>query len=123
MCIRDSDQAVDAWEAAIAATVVHYINDTIADTEAIDDDPGNYSFLDHAKHWSEMKGFALGLQYNPRSKLSATDFAQVHVLIGDRPVLATATAVQRQAYVTSLIAARDIFQTSYGFSVANVEGW
>ena len=117
------DQAVEAWEAAIAATVVHYINATVADTEAIDGDPGNYGFLDHAKHWSEMKGFALGLQYNPRSKLSAADFVQIHVLIGDRPVLATATPVERQAYVTSLLAARDIFQTSYGLSAANVEGW
>ena len=118
-----AQQATDAWEAAIAATIVHYINATIADTEAIDGDPINYSFLDHAKHWSEMKGFALGLQFNPRSKVNTTDFAQLHVYMGDAPVLATATMAARQQYVSDLLAARDILQQSYGFSSPNVEGW
>ena len=56
------DAALSAWEKAIAATVVHYINDVIGDMEAED-----YSFYDHAKHWSEMKGFALSFQFNRRS--------------------------------------------------------
>jgi Domain of unknown function (DUF4856) len=115
--------ATDAWEAAIAATIAHYINDTIADTEAIDGAPGDYVFVDHAKHWSELKGFALGLQFNPRSKLGASDFAMLHSHIGDAPVLATATATERMDYVASLLAARDILEQRCGFDAADVEGW
>ena len=59
------DEAVGAWEDAIASTVVHYINDTLADMSTMDTD--DYSFTDHAKHWSELKGFALSMQFNPRS--------------------------------------------------------
>ena len=28
---------------------------------------GSYSYANHAKHWGELKGFALGLQFNPWS--------------------------------------------------------
>jgi len=116
-------RAVDAWEKAIAATIVHYINDCVADTEAIDADPGDYSFVNHAKHWSEMKGFALGLQFNPRSKVDPTAFAQLHDLVGDAPVLATASVAQRSQYVSDLLAARDILELAYGFAPVNVEQW
>ena len=40
------DTAVGAWEKAIAATVVHYINDTLADMASFGTD--DYDFLDHA---------------------------------------------------------------------------
>ena len=30
-----------------------------------------YDFYAHAKHWGELKGFALGLQFNPDSPLHA----------------------------------------------------
>ena len=118
-----AETAVAAWENAIVATVVHYINDTIADTEAIDADPAAYVFVDHAKHWSEMKGFALGLQFNPRSKIAGADFAELHGLMGDQPVLATATPMERAAYVTSLQMARDLIGQRYGFTAAQLEGW
>lgn len=118
-----AEAAVAAWDKAIAATVIHYINDTIADTEAIDDDPGSYNFYDHAKHFGEMKGFALGLQFNPRSPISDADFAAFHTQVGDKPVLADATAVERAAYIQSLLMARDILAQAYGFDSDNVEGW
>jgi hypothetical protein len=121
--IQYAGLAVKAWDEAIAATVVHYINDVIADTEAIDDDPAGYNFYDHAKHFSELKGFALGLQFNPRSPISDADFVTFHTLVGDKPVLADASAGARTAYVQSLILARDIFAQSYGFANQNVEGW
>ena len=115
--------AIAAWDQAIAATVIHYINDVIADTEAIDDAPASYSFYDHAKHFGELKGFALGLQFNPRSPISDVDFASFHTLVGDKPVLADATPAERTAYVQSLLLARDILEQSYGFASENVEGW
>ena len=56
-----------SWEGAVAATVVHYINGVLADMATFNTD--DYSYADHAKHWGELKGFALGLQFNPWSPL------------------------------------------------------
>ena len=113
--------AVDGWERAIAATVVHYLNEVIADTQRID--TANYKYLDAAKHWSELKGFALGLQFNPRSKLSAATFKQLHHAIGDAPVLATASAQQKADYVAALGGARGLMKTAYDFPQTDVDGW
>lgn len=113
------DQAVLAWEKAIAATVVHYINDTNADLEALRTG-GDFSFSDLAKHWSELKGFALGLQFNPYSPLSEADFAMFHQYIGDKPVL---TIADIQNYQTDLIKARDLLQAAYDFAPENAENW
>ncbi|MCW8107448.1 DUF4856 domain-containing protein [Alteromonas ponticola] len=113
------DEAVSAWEQSIAATIVHYINDTTADLEAIGTD--EFSYSDLAKHWSEMKGFALGLQFNPRSAVNDADFITLHELIGDAPVLTDAAAVD--AYIASLAQARDILQNAYSFSDADVQNW
>ncbi|NRA34855.1 MAG: DUF4856 domain-containing protein, partial [Polyangiaceae bacterium] len=85
------DVAVTAWENAIASTIVHYINEVLADLDKLSQEAEDYSFVDHAKHWSELKGFALGLQFNPRSRLPRADFAQLHVHIGDAPVIEGST--------------------------------
>ncbi len=119
------DRAVQAWEAAIAATVVHYLNEVVADMDALGSD--EYALVDHAKHWSELKGFALGLQFNPRSPLHApsgagTLFEELHGLLGDRPVLADG-AVTVAAYRANLLRARALMRQAYGFSAANVEAW
>ena len=47
-------------EKVIAATVVHYINDTLADMAQIG--TSDYRQKDHNKHWAEMKGDAIVLQ-------------------------------------------------------------
>ncbi len=112
------DQAIGAWEAAIAATVVHYINDTLQDMGAFGTD--GYGFAAHAKHWSEMKGFALSFQFNPHSPVSDTDFATLHGLLGTAPVLENAEAADITAYRDDLIAARALIGTAYGFDAANL---
>ncbi len=120
--LRDArDRAIGAWELAIVATVVHYINDTIADMDAFGTD--DYSFLDHAKHWGEMKGFALGFQFNPASPLSDEQFAQFHALVGDAPVLEAAGTDAVAAYRADLLAARDLLEVAYGLDPANAEAW
>lgn len=106
------------WEKAISATVVHYINDTIGDMEKIGTD--DYDFATHAKHWSEMKGFALNFQFNPRTPVSAEDFAKVHELMGMAPEL---SADGVEAYKAKLLEARDILQNAYGFDAENVANW
>ena len=120
----ESAKVSSTWEKCIAATVVHYINETMADMDAFGSD--DYSFEDHAKHWSELKGFALGLQFNPKSPLhEGTRFADLHGHIGDAPVLANDAGGQDaiDAYKAGLEAARAIMQEAYGFSQANVEAW
>lgn len=112
------DAAVWNWDAAIAATVVHYINDVLADMETVDS--ADYSFVDHAKHWSELKGFALGLQFNPRSPLSDSDFGTLHGLIGDAPVLDVAGM---QDYANDLIDARNLLEDAYEFAPENAQAW
>ncbi|MCA9665160.1 MAG: DUF4856 domain-containing protein [Myxococcales bacterium] len=110
------DAALGAWEKAIAATAVHYINDVLQDMAKF----GNtdYSFASHAGHWSELKGFTLSLQFNPRSPLTAAKLGELHQKIGDKPVLPGASNVAE--YKTALLAARDILKDAYGFDAQNV---
>ena len=118
------DLALDAWERAIAATVVHYINALLQDLATYP----NEDFGDVAKHWSEMKGFALGLQFNRRSPL-ADDFVALHALLGDAPVLSSAAPADVSAWADDLLDARDLMAAAYSFDPANlgdddgVGGW
>jgi hypothetical protein len=109
------DQAVAAWEQAIAATVVHYINNTLQDTAAIG--TADYDFSAHAKHWSEGKGFALLFQFNPRSPMTDSDFATLHTLLRDAPAL---EGDNLDAYTADLLTARALIGSTYGFDGANL---
>ncbi|MDX1588908.1 MAG: DUF4856 domain-containing protein [Oleiphilaceae bacterium] len=123
------NQAVEAWENAIAATVVHYINDVLGDMDNADANDGSYSYIDHTKHWSELKGFALGLQFNPRSPLNASSdnqsfdtlFAEFHGLVSERPSLPGAQDFS--TYRDDLISARTLMQNAYGFAEEDVLNW
>ena len=106
------DSAIDAWERAIAATVLHYINDCIQDINGYD----GSDWSGYAKHWGELKGFALGLQFNPRSHMSDSDFVAFHDLIGTAPVLPGDAGIE--AYKTDLINARELLANSYSFDAA-----
>lgn len=119
------NQALLTWEKAIAATVVHYINDTISHDDGDLDDiaSGDFDadqFYAVAKHWSEMKGFALNFQFNPFSPVSDTAFSEIHNLMGDKPEFA---ADKVEAYKTALLEAREIIANAYGFDAENVANW
>ncbi len=115
------DRIVAAWEGALAATVVHYINELLGDMELFG--TAEYDFLAHAKHWSELKGFALAFQFNPRSPLSKDAFGMLHANVGDAPALADGGDAEIDAYRTRLLSARSLLQDAYGFDPSNVEGW
>ena len=119
--VEQRDLAVEAWEMALAATAIHYVNDTLGDMAKFG--TAEYSFIDHAKHWSELKGFALGLQFNPASPVTDEQFVQLHSLLGDAPVLPTATGDEIERYRADLIAARTLLGNAYGFGAATVENW
>ena len=101
------DQAIGAWEKAIAATAVHYVNDSLQDLNAAELDGATY-----AKHWGELKGFALGFQFNPASPMSEADFGALHDLIGTAPGTDA-------AYQADLIAARTLIMDAYNFDSKN----
>lgn len=111
--------AMGNWERAIVATVIHYINDSRADLSAIGTDA--FSYTDLAKHWSEMKGFALGLQFNPKTPLTTEQFEQLHTLLADKPVISGTEAIE--AYRAQLLEARNLLQEAYAFDAENVEKW
>ncbi|MEM7217436.1 MAG: thrombospondin type 3 repeat-containing protein [Pseudomonadota bacterium] len=137
------DIAAKTWEKCIAATAVHYINDVTSDMGNFDvpnfADLDNY--LDVTKHWAELKGFALSLQFSPFSPfrdgsvtdIDLDDLREVLTLIGDAPVLAdgsqngvgpTGTAQEAiDAYLADLMTARDILQAAYEFDAEVVAGW
>lgn len=114
------DQILDAWEKAISATIIHYINDTHADLERLRTDDNDFSYPDLAKHWSEMKGFALNLQFNPHSPVSDANYTLLHNLMGDAPVLTIDDIADYQA---DLIQARDLLQQAYNFADEDAENW
>lgn len=116
--IAQRDIIVDGWERAIASTVIHYINETHADLANVG--TSEFNFADAAKHFSELKGFALGLQFNPHTKITDAQFEELHTLIGDKPVLESTDVA---AYQEKLIMARGIIASALSFDAENVENW
>jgi len=116
--IEQRDAAVSAWEKVIAANVVHYLNETIASLTA--SESGELVLAELAEPYSELKAFALGLQFNPRSRLSGKAFDNFHSQIGDAPVLPEAGKAEVKAYKQKLLAARKIIADAYDFAAANV---
>ncbi|MCJ8272311.1 MAG: DUF4856 domain-containing protein, partial [Psychrosphaera sp.] len=66
------------------------------------------------------KGFALAFQFNPRSPVTAEQFAQLHDLIGMQSAIEAANVAD---YTAKLLQARDILQAAYEFDAENVAGW
>jgi hypothetical protein len=124
--VEERDRVVTAWEQAIAASVVHYINETIVDIDAALNGV-EYSFTDQAKHWSEMKGFALSFQFNPSSPVTPSDFEELHDLLGDAPVIPNEVPAtnedELEEYKDALLDARALLRDAYDFAEANVEAW
>jgi hypothetical protein len=114
------DQAALAWERAVSATVIHYSNKVQAQMAAA---AADYDFYAHAKAWSELKGFALSLQFFPKKQLSDAEFIQLHDWLGDQPVLPAGGQAAVAAHVTALQQARALLVKAYGFDVALAADW
>ncbi len=112
------DQAVSAWEAAIAASVVHHLDAVLVVLDAPSGAP--YDFGAFAAAWSGMKGHALVLQFNPRSPLNDDDFAVLHAAIGQAPVVPEAGAASAAAYAEQLRAARALLEEAYALDAVNL---
>lgn len=119
--LEQRDIAVLTWEKAISATVIHYINDTKADLDKIG--TAGYSaddFANLAKHWSELKGFSLNLQFSPFSPVTDEQFAMMQEKIGMKPEV---DATKVAAYKTKLDEVRTMLQNAYHFDAENVTKW
>lgn len=103
------------WEKIFAANVIHYINATLEDMAAIN---GN-DLGELPKHWSEMKGFALALQFNPEktSAMTLAQLKQLHTLLEQAPKLTNDAAYRKQ-----LEDARTLLKTTFKFE-GDVTTW
>jgi hypothetical protein len=63
------------------------------------------------------------MQFNPRSPLSDSDFADLHALVGSAPVLENDSSANQTAYREALIEARTMLGDAYGYDTTNLEGW
>ena len=112
------------WEKIIAATVVHYLNAVQKDLATLTAEQvtaKNNALLN--KHWAEMKGYAIGLQFNPAKQISTAQLEQFHALVGNVPPYAAPGTAAYQKTVADLNAARAILKQAYGFSDANLASW
>jgi hypothetical protein len=105
--------AVKVWENVYASNVISYIknvkNQLATDTTA--------TRTGIAGAWSELKAFAICLQYSPYRTATNAQLAQLQALIGHGPVLSGPGRVE---YLVKLDAALTLVKTIYGFSDAQV---
>jgi hypothetical protein len=119
------DEALLVWEQAIAASAVHYVNDCLAHVAAYRADDGSYSLPAHGKHWSELVGFLMSLQFNPHSQWLVRGVGPDSgptVAFFELLELAGASPRTDEAAEDDLVALRDALAEAYGFAPENVEG-
>ena len=111
------------WEKVIAATVVHYINETLNDMAELTSESTPANSKDLNKHWAEMKGFAWALQFNPLKLISNADLQTLHTNFGDSPIYSAPGTNDYTTYRAGLETSRSILQNVYEFSKSDVLGW
>lgn len=117
----EREAAANGMEKVIAATVVHYINDTLSDMAALGTD--DESRVDLNKHWAEMKGYTVALQYNPFALISHGQLEELHGIMGEAPSYDAPGSAGYDETVRRYGRAKEIFQAAYGFSDANMANW
>ena len=113
--------AAAGMEKVIAATVVHYINDTLADMSKLGTADENLTDLN--KHWAEMKGFTVALQYSPFKKVTDGNLAELHGIMGKSPSYAKPGSAEYDQTVANYKRAKQVLQVACGFSAENVAKW
>ncbi|WP_299461340.1 DUF4856 domain-containing protein [uncultured Microscilla sp.] len=111
-------KAAQTWEKVIAATIIHYINETLNDMTAVGTTNENIPNL--AKHWSEMKGFLVALQYGSAKYKLMTDaiLQDLQTKVGTAPVVANDAT-----YKTKLEEVRTSLKNTYSFDDSSVITW
>ena len=115
------EAAANGMEKVIAATAVHYINDTLADMADLG--TGDENLVNLNKHWAEMKGFTVALQYNPFALISESQLEELHGIMGQAPSYDAPGSDAYDETVSNYGRAKEIFQGVYGFSDGNMANW
>ena len=113
--------AAEGMEKVIAATVVHYINDTLSDMSQLGTAEENRANLN--KHWAEMKGYTVALQYNPFRLITDGQLAELHGIMGEAPTYDDPGSNGYKTQVANYKRAKDVMQAAYGFSNTNMDNW
>ena len=113
--------ASEGMEKVIAATVVHYINDTLSDMSKLGTADENRANLN--KHWAEMKGYTVALQYNPFRLINDGQLAELHGIMGEAPVYDEPGSSGYETQVANYERAKAVLQAAYGFSGDNMANW
>ena len=113
--------AANGMEKVIAATVVHYINDTLSDMSKLGTADENIANLN--KHWAEMKGYTVALQYNPFRLITDGQLAELHGIMGKAPIYEKPGSNAYNTQVANYKRAKDVMQAAYGFSNTNMDNW
>ncbi len=118
-----ADRAVKGMEKVIAISVIKYINQTIGKLGSYTHGQSDGSVI--AKPWSELKGFALGLQFNLNPVMDEAKQIQLHNLIGQSPVaeITNTHGNDKASYITALESARTLVQEAYDFDATEVVNW
>ncbi len=116
-------KAAQGWEKVIAATVVHYINDTKADMAALPENPVFEDKITLNTHWAEMKGYAWNLQFNPFRLISDSQLEELHEKLGDAPDYSAPGTDGHETAQARLDEAKAIMKSVYGFSDTNLANW
>ena len=113
--------AAEGMEKVIAATVVHYINDTLSDMSELGTAEENRANLN--KHWAEMKGYTVALQYNPFRLITDGQLTELHGIMGEAPIYDEPGSNGYKTQVANYERAKAVLQTAYGFSNDNMANW
>ncbi len=113
--------AANGMEKVIAATVIHYINDTLSDMSKLGTGEENIANLN--KHWAEMKGYTVALQYNPFKLITDGQLAELHGIMGEAPIYDEPGSNRYNTQVANYKRAKDVLQAAYGFSNTNMDNW
>ncbi|MCY3744122.1 MAG: DUF4856 domain-containing protein [Candidatus Poribacteria bacterium] len=113
--------AAEGMEKVIAATVVHYINDTLSDMSKLGTAEENIANLN--KHWAEMKGYTVALQYNPFRLIGDGQLAELHGIMGEAPIYDEPGSNSYKTQVANYERAKAVMQAAYGFSNGNMANW
>ena len=119
--IQQRQLAANGMEKVIAATIVHYVNDTLSDMSNLGTNAENRVNLN--KHWAEMKGFTVALQYNPFKLIGDGQLRELHGIMGQAPSYDVPGSPSYDETVRNYNRAKDVLQAAYGFSAANMANW
>jgi hypothetical protein len=118
---------IQGWEHSLAAVALHDLNQLELQLGRAIASAINYSFAEHARAWSELKGLSLAFQFNRRSPLAPAAFAAFHAAVGDAPsvpdTLPPRNAAALEAYRSRLDSARKLLVDAYGFDAADAAAW